>query len=142
MSPGTASGTRSSATRPATPSATITASSPSTAMTRAGTAGAEDGTHRSRARAPRPAPPARPVPELAKPALVSPRPLEQHERRACLLLVDPREREADVDEHPVADLDRRRGLVDERDADLPAHTGDVHLGEPGVGGGKLDDPSW
>ena len=50
---------------------------------------------------------------------------EQRQRLAGVVLVDAREREPDVDQHPVADLDRRRGLVHERDADLAPHAGDV-----------------
>ena len=45
--------------------------------------------------------------------------------RACSSSI-VREREADVDEHPVADL----GLGAERDRDLAAHAGDLGLGEP------------
>ncbi len=63
---------------------------------------------------------------------------EQRQRLARVVLVDAREREADVDQHPVADLDRRRRLVHERDADLPADARDVHLREARVAVDELD----
>ena len=51
--------------------------------------------------------------------------LEQLDRLAGLLLVDPLQGEADVDEHPVADP----GLGAERDRDSAADTGDLGLRE-------------
>ena len=68
----------------------------------------------------------RSLPQLVELALQLGAALEQLERLARLVLVDPGEREADVDQHPVADSTARR-LVDERDADLAADARDVDL---------------
>src|SRR5215218_505147 len=54
--------------------------------------------------------------------------LEERARRTCLVLVDLRHREADVDEHPVADLDRVVA-VEQRDVDRATHARDVGLGD-------------
>jgi hypothetical protein len=58
-----------------------------------------------------------------------------------LLLVDPGQREADVDEHPVPGLDGRCGLVDERDAHRAAHARDVDRRESRLTVGDVDDPA-
>src|SRR5579875_2171559 len=52
-------------------------------------------------------------------------------------LVDLRQREADVDEHPVAGL--RRGIREQPDVDHPPDPADVHLGQVGLFRQELDD---
>ena len=73
-----------------------------------------------------------PQPKLVQLPLELGAALEQGQCLAGVVFVDPREREPHVDQDPVADLDRRSGLVHERHADLATHAGDVHLREPRV----------
>ncbi len=57
--------------------------------------------------------------------------LEQLQRRRRLLLVDLREREADVDQDPVAGLRAAVAVgVEQADVDRALDAGDVHLREP------------
>ena len=67
--------------------------------------------------------------------------LEQRAGRARLVLVDLRDREADVDQDPVAGLDRLVA-VEEADVDVPPDSGNIDLGEPVVLVDDLHDASW
>jgi hypothetical protein len=60
---------------------------------------------------------------------------EQLQRLAGLLIVDPLQGEAEVDEHPISDL----CLGTERDRDRTANTGDLGLGQSSLGIDDLDD---
>src|SRR5581483_9813493 len=62
--------------------------------------------------------------------VIGPHPLEQVARRPRFLLVDLRDREPDVDQHPVAGTHRGPVGVEETDVDVALDTGYVHLGEP------------
>src|SRR6185312_4310819 len=73
--------------------------------------------------------------------VVGAHPLEQGDGRARLLLVDLRDREADVDQDPVARLDRLVAF-EETDVDGAPDPGNVDLGEPERLVDDLHDASW
>src|SRR6516225_9109472 len=63
--------------------------------------------------------------------------LEELHGRGRLLLVDLRQGEADVDQHPFARY--RRVVGKQPDVDHPPHSAHVHLGQVGLFRVKLDD---
>src|SRR5690348_9260317 len=62
--------------------------------------------------------------------VVGAHPYEQVTRGARLLLVHLGDREADVDQDPVAGADSAPVAVKQTDVDIATHTRDVDLGEP------------
>ena len=82
-------------------------------------------------------------PEICQLLLVGlPERLQRPERLLGLGLVDPRDREADVDQHPVADADRLRPLPEQADVAVAADTRDVNLGDAVLCVDDLDDLAW
>jgi hypothetical protein len=67
--------------------------------------------------------------------------LEELARRLRLGLVDPGHREADVDQHPVARLDRVLAAREQADVDLAPHAGDLGRGDQVLLVDELDDLS-
>src|SRR5919204_2557956 len=67
-------------------------------------------------------------------------PLEELQRGPGFVLVDLGQREADVDEDPVARLQRL--AVQQADVDDPLDAAHVHLGQVGTIGHQLGDLTW
>src|SRR4029077_11319781 len=68
--------------------------------------------------------------------------LEQIARRKRLVLIDLRNREADMDQHPVARLGGVAVLVQEPDVDVALDPGDIDLRGPILDVADLDDLAW